>query len=184
MGLRADGWTVLDADRPDVVRLVLKYHYSHSAANTSVACHGIFDPDGHLRGGALWMPPTKLAAQTVLRDDWRSVLALSRLVLDEDCPEHSASFLLGRSMRMIHPRWRAFVTYADRAEGHTGTIYRATNWEDWGDVPAGDVWVNPMTGQQRGRKRGPRNLSVEEMRALGFERKKSAPKRKFVYRRR
>jgi hypothetical protein len=54
-------------------------------------------------------------------------------------------------------------------------------WDEClGEVPGSDSWVGP-DGEQRGRKRGGRNLSSAEMREMGFTRLPSAPKVKFVH---
>ena len=85
-------------------------------------------------------------------------------------------------MRFIdRDRWPAFVTYADTRLGHTGAIYRATNWICFGEVPGKSVWIGP-SGEQRGQKRTDRNLTVAEMEALGFNRVPIRyPKIKFVH---
>ena len=137
-------------------------------------------------GAALWIPPTRSAAEALLTngrgdDDWQGVLSLSRLVVDPALPPNAASVLLGRSMRLIdRTRWHTLVTYADTNQGHTGAIYRATNWTCDGPVPAGDVWVNQI-GEQRGRKRGGRTMTAAQMEAAGFTRQPAAPKIRFVH---
>ena len=180
MSLR--GWTVgtsaLDAAR----HLVLTFHYSRSTSNTATYCHGLFDPAGVQAGAAIWIPPTRAAAETVAGEGWRGVLSLSRLVVAPDAPKNAASYLLGRSMQLIDRRvWPWLVTYADTRLGHTGAIYRATNWTCVGPVPAGDVWVHGETGEQRGRKRGGRTLLARDMERLGYVRQPAMPKVKFVH---
>lgn len=176
-----DEWSVESISHADAVACVESWHYAAGASNTSVARHGLFSLGGELCGAALWMPPTPAAGKAVAGDEWRGVLSLSRLVVAPDLPTNAASFLLGRSMRMVdRKRWPVLLTYADTRLGHTGAIYRATNWTDQGEVPAGDVWIGP-DGQQRGRKRGGRNLTADEMRALGFRRAPNLPKRRFVH---
>ena len=179
-------WTVDPiANHGDAVRLIHAWHYSRSAPRTSTYRHGLYRRgvtlcgDGH--GVAMWIPPIKAAARKVAGDEWEGVLCLSRLVVDPALPTNAASFLLGRSMRLIdRRRWPWLLTFADKAQGHTGAIYLATNWEPMGETPAGDVWVSP-SGQQRGRKRGGRTLLAEEMRAQGFVRAPDAKKLRFVH---
>lgn len=183
--LRGDEWEV----RPipthgEVLRLVRAWHYAGGAPNTSTYRHGLYQRDVLLHGDAygltLWLPPTRAAAEAIAGDRWQGVLALSRLAVAPEVPTNGASFLLGRSMRLIdRDRWPVLVTYADTNQGHTGAIYRATNWRCDGPVPAGDVWLKD--GVQMGRKRGARSLSVAEMRAAGFERAPAAPKIRFVH---
>lgn len=181
MNLHRGDYEVHNAPRADAVRLIRQWHYSRSASNTATYCHGLYVAGlmGELVGAAIWLPPTKGAARTV-NEHWQGVLSLSRLVVAPWLPTNAASFLLGRSMRLLdRDRWPTLVTYADTKQGHTGAIYKATNWVCLGPVPAGDTWVGP-NGEQRGRKRGGRTLTVEEMRAAGFTRSPAAPKIKFV----
>jgi hypothetical protein len=165
-------------------RLILQWHYSSSTPNTSTYRHGLY-PVGLLTecmGATLWIPPTKTAGQRVAGDDWPGVLSLSRLVVAPWMPTNAASFLLGRSMKRIdRTRWPVLVTYADTAQGHTGTIYKATNWECEGEVPAGDVWEMP-DGSLCGRKRGSVTLTVAQMRELGAIRRPAKSKIRFTHR--
>jgi hypothetical protein len=185
--LHAVEWDVRSiATHGEVRRLVVAWHYSQSVPNTSTYRHGLYRSDlvlhGDAHGAALWLPPTRPAGEAVAADGWNGVLSLSRLVVDPELPTNAASFLLGRSMRLIdRERWPVLVTYADTNQGHTGAIYKATNWTCDGPVPAGDVWLD-ASGRQRGRKRGGRSLTVAEMRAAGLERQPSAPKIRFVHR--
>lgn len=136
---------------------------------------------GELVGVTLWIPPTRKAAESVAGEGWQGVLTLSRLAVAPEVGTNGASFLLGRSMRLIdRERWPWLLTYADANLGHTGAIYRATNWTDLGDTDAGDTWLTP-DGQQVGRKRGGRTFRAGEMIAAGLVRSAKGKKRKFVH---
>jgi len=179
--LIASEWTVEPVPMHEGKRLVQELHYSKSHPNTATYLHGLrrAEPFSQIDGIAWWIPPTRSAAEAIAGDNWRGVLALSRLVVHPSVPKNGASFLLGNSMRMIdRDRWPVLVTYADTRLGHTGAIYRATNWICDGPVPAGDVWLGP-NGEQRGRKRGRKTLTRSEMEALGFRRAPAAPKIRF-----
>lgn len=179
-------WWVGDVPlHSDAESLIRGLHYSRSCPNTSTYRHGLYlGQDGFLaplRGVALWIPPTKTAAQAIAGDDWQGVLSLSRFVVAPEVPTNGASFLLGRSMRKIdRKRWPVLVTYADTNQGHTGVIYKATNWREDGPVPAGDTWRTP-DGQLVGRKRGAFTRTAAEMRALGYVKQPSNPKIRFVH---
>lgn len=181
--LRREHWRVADVAQADARVAIECWHYAQGCPNTSVARHGLFNAFGtELKGVAMWLPPTPPAGKSVAGENWRGVLNLTRLVIAPDVPSNGASFLLGTPMRLVdRARWPVLLTYADTALGHTGAIYRATNWECLGETAAGDTWVGP-NGEQRGRKRGGKNLSAAEMRELGFERRPAAPKIKFVHR--
>lgn len=181
--LRRADWTVAPCSQQEAREFIERTHYAAGCPNTSVARHALRAVgENKLCGVALWLPPTKNAAASVAGEDWRGVLALSRLCVAPGMPTNSASFLLGQSMKLLDRKtWHTLLTYADTREGHTGAIYRATNWDFLGEVPGSDAWRHRETGERRGRKRGGRNYSAAEMVEMGFERLPCMPKRKFVH---
>lgn len=182
--LNAKDWEVRAVDLTIARRLVEEYHYSGHASNTAVYLHGLF-PRGAFWaydccGIAWWIPPTRSAAEATYPENWQGVLALSRLIVVPSVPTNGASFLLGRSMRLIdRKRWPCLVTYADTWRGHTGKIYRATNWQYAGLTPAYDVWT--LDGKVIARKAGPKTRTKAEMLALGARFEGRFPKHKFIH---
>ena len=51
-------------------------------------------------------------------------------------------------MIRAHGEWRWLVTYADESQGHTGTIYRAANWQYVGVTSPTPRWIDPVSGRQ------------------------------------
>jgi hypothetical protein len=170
----------------EVAQILVKYHhYSAGGSNTSVYCHGLFRKgevwQNNCVGCTWWIPPTKSAALATYPQNWNGVLSLSRLVILPDIQKNAASFLLGRSMRMVdRSRWPCLVTYADSWRGHTGSIYKATNWEDWGLTKPEPVYT--LNGRMISRKAGPKTRTKLDMLALGCRLEGKFPKRKFVHR--
>lgn len=162
--LRKNDWCVVPVpDQATVLAFLRTHHYAKGGSKASLYRHGLYRRDlwplvGEVMGVASWLPPLPGVAETVGPPN--GVLVLSRLCVHPDAPKNGASFLLGQSMRLIdRRRWPVLLTYADTALGHTGAIYKATNWRCVGEsVHAGDVWVN-ADGLQRGRKRGNSTLS-------------------------
>ena len=169
--LRAVDYLVRDIPLVQAQKMVREYHYSRGGANTATFRHGLFHKDypEELLGVAWWIPPTKSAALATHPSNWQGVLALSRLVVVPKVPKNGASYLLGQSERMIrkHPRWECLVTYADTWQGHTGAIYKATNWTYIGETSPESVWVD-STGRMVARKAGPKTRTQAEMLALGY----------------
>lgn len=181
--LRKEDWRVEACSQVEAREFIERTHYTGASPNTAVARHALLPADGdEIMGVALWLPPTRVAAESVNRENPRGVLALSRLCVAEGMPTNSASFLLGNSMKMIDRKlWSTLLTYADTREGHTGAIYRATNWTCLGEVQGRPAWQHKVTRERRGKKRGSRNISTEEMEVLGFERLAPVPKIKYVH---
>jgi hypothetical protein len=182
--LRSGDWQVCNVrDHAECVGFMRRWHYSQGASKVAVARHGLYPAGlfGELSGVALWLPPIVAAARKVGGDDWRGVLSLTRLAVLPGMPTNAASFLLGRSMQLIdRERWPILLTFADTRLGHTGAIYKATNWRCDGPVAAGATWMMP-DGTQVGSKRGARNLTVAEMQRMGAVHLGDSPKIRFVH---
>lgn len=163
--------------------LVRRLHYAAGAANTATFRHGLYRREEWplaALGAALWIPPTRSAAEATWPSNWGGVLALSRLVIDPSVPTNGASFLLSRSVDLIRrdPRWECLVTYADEWRGHTGAIYRAAGWEYVGMTKPERVYV--VNGVMTARKAGPKTRTHDEMLAMGAECVGKFAKHKFV----
>lgn len=165
--------------------LVHVYHYSRQAARSAVYRHGLFPVTNPLdcRGVALWIPATPGSGRLLAGDAWQGVLVLHRLVIEPGAPTNAASYLLGRSIAAIRrdgARWSHLVTYADEAEGHTGGIYRATNWRYDGAHDSGHAaWVD-AAGRRVSRKTGARMRTRAELEAAGATRLGTSRKHRFV----
>lgn len=85
---------------------------------------------------------------------------LARLFLLDEMPHNSETWLIAQSIRWVKrhfPDIGALVSYADPAAGHTGTIYRASNWKHDGMTDAGRKtprcdYVDAATGKKYGRR--------------------------------
>jgi hypothetical protein len=185
--LHSADWVVDTISLGQARDLVSQHHYAGGSSNTATFRHGLFRREEWplvVSGAAIWIPPTRSAAEATLRQleldgDWRRVLSLSRLVVAPDVPTNGASFLIGWSTKLIRKSgaWDVLVTYADERQGHSGAIYKATNWRYIGESVA-DSWV--IDGQQVTRKAGPKTRTRSEMLALGAEELAPMPKRKFA----
>lgn len=181
-GVARRGDYVFDTSVPLVEArgLVEMYHYAKGASNTAVALHGFRDNQTRLVAIAWWLPPTKVAAKSVSKEEWRFVLSLSRLVVHPDEPKNVCSMLIGASIRELRRQgvWRHLVTYADHSQGHTGAIYRATNWKHVGRTGPYPKWVD-AEGRQRSRK-ATKSRTASQMEALGMRMVGRFHKEKFV----
>lgn len=168
-------------------RLIVTHHYSQSASNQAVAIHGLF----HIAdtfcvlpyGVCWWLPLPSPVAAKFFHTDWKNVLSLSRLVCTPDAPRNSVSFMLSRSIKLLPARYHTLATYADTWQGHTGGIYKASNWTYRGLTTDKPVWLDEngrMVSTRNGRN-GTR--TTVEMKDLGFEMIGRYAKHRFVYHR-
>lgn len=174
-------WEVRPAPLTEAQRLVREYHYAKGGSNTAVYVHGLYHrASGLLAGIAWWLPPTRVACESVNREEWKRVLSLTRLVIVPDVPTNGASYLISASVRLIKAdgRFVSLVTYADESQGHTGAIYRAANWVYVGRTGPYPRWLTPD-----GRQVAPKattNRTKAEMLALGYHKEGSYHKHKYV----
>lgn len=180
--IRAADYFVAPADLQRARALVEQHHYACGSSRTAVYAHGLYRVDDlEMVGAALWLPPTRVAAESVNPEQWKKVVALSRLVVHPSVPKNGASFLIGRSVRLIREdgRFVTLLTYADESQGHTGAIYRATNWTYLGRTSQANYrwidWTGKQVAQQSSKTR-----TKAQMEALGYIRTGPFHKHKFV----
>jgi hypothetical protein len=182
--LRASEWAVRPVAIGIARKLVEQNHYARGASNTATYLHGLYNTiaDDACCGVAWWIPPTRSAAQATYPDNWKGVLALSRLVIIPGIPKNACTFLLARSRKLIDKiKWPCLVTYADDWQGHTGGIYRADNWTYIGKTKPERTYR--IEGRMVSRKAGGNTRTHAEMLALGAELVGAFAKSKYVMRR-
>lgn len=165
---RARDYDVRRIPHADGASFIRANHYAKGCANTSAECFGLFR-SGALVGAALWMPPTRVAAESVDPYDWRRVLSLSRLAVAPGEPTNAASLFIGAMLRAIQAedRWTMLLTYADESQGHEGTIYRATNWRYLGRSRTAEPRWEDTNGKQVSRL-ATKTRRAADMRDLGY----------------
>lgn len=181
--LKRSEWEVREVSIQTARALVEKYHYAKGASNTRIHCHGLFRSgafwENECVGVAWWLAPTRAAAEATYPPNWKGVLSLSRLVIAPGVPKNACTFLLARSVKLIDAkRWPCLVTYADDWRGHTGTIYRASNWKYLGKTKGHPTWT--VNGVMTARKAGPKTRTRDQMLALGAVCEGVHAKHKFV----
>ena len=183
-GLRASDYGVRTVSVAEAKSFIFEHHYAKGSSNTAVYAFGLFHRIlPQMLGVTVWLPPTRVAAESVDRDRWQKVLALSRMAVHPAVPRNACSFMLSRAVRAIarDSRFVALVTYADESQGHFGGVYRAAGWEYVGRTGAQPRWVDPVTGRQVATQ-STTTRKRSEMEALGYLRSGPFHKHKFIKR--
>ncbi|MDB4278750.1 hypothetical protein N9917_04040 [Deltaproteobacteria bacterium] len=179
--LRKDEWHVRECLFDEAKRLIIKHHYAKGGSNTRVYTHGLYNNEsGVLHGVAWWLPPTRVAAESVNKEEWKKVLSLTRLAMIPETPKNACSFLLAKSCRLIKDdgRFVSLVTYADEFMSHEGGIYKASNWEYIGKTGPYTRWESGE-GRQVAVK-ATKSRTKKEMLALGHKQTGRFFKHKYV----
>lgn len=128
------------------IDMVRHYHYSRRAVGCKHAM-GLFE-SGTLLGCVVYSQPASYTlCKGVCGEEMKPyVIELARLVVTTS-KKNAASYLIGRSLKMIGDS--VVVSYADCNDhvGHVGYVYQATNWIYTGTGTAEPKWADPRTGE-------------------------------------
>ncbi len=132
---------------------VQQHHYLHQCSPIGRIAYGITDSRsaGRLVGVIL------LAVPPNINEDQRHTLEIQRMVLLDTTERNAESRVLGFVLRDVprrYPAIRRVIAYADPAQGHHGTIYKATGFTYLGlSAPGGTTHGAERRGTPRLRTR-------------------------------
>lgn len=137
------GWTVEKAERKDIRAFIELWHYSKNINGCiSDYCFALFSPDHKMKGAMFFGRMAMCNQWKRFSDCSDNVIELRRLCCVDDTPRNAESFFIGKSLRLLRRSWRRrgiVVSYADKDFGHTGVIYKATNFKLVGETPCGKI---------------------------------------------
>ncbi len=136
------GWSVERVERSEVKDFIEQWHYSKSI-NGCIAdyCYALFDENDIMKGAMFY-------GRLAMANQWKrfsdkpdDVIELRRLCCVDDTPKNAESFLIGRSLRQLKKDWGVgkVISYADKEHGHTGIIYKASNFDMIGEIKGARV---------------------------------------------
>ena len=137
-----EGYAVVKTDRKSITPFIEQWHYSHGI-NGCIAdyCYALLNPTG-IMVGAMFFGRMAMANQWKRFSDREDqVIELRRLCCIDDTPRNAESFFIGRSLKLLKSEWggSTVVSYADKEHGHTGVIYKASNFKQLEDIPGAKV---------------------------------------------
>jgi hypothetical protein len=124
------------AERHEIKDFIEKWHYSHNingvkhsycfkiTKNDEIIASCIF---GGIATHGVWMKYC---------DDERDIIELRRLVCIDDTPKNIESWFIGKCLRWlkVNTKIKKVLSYADNTYGHSGVIYRASNFKYLGQT--------------------------------------------------
>jgi len=195
-GLGFDSYSVEPIKSGFAKDYIKRHHYSKSCHNGPSPCYGLFTKDKRLEGdraliGVLCFatPCSENVRSSVFGVDHKNhVTELHRLhIKDFYCgkvtPKGTESWFISRCLKALKrdkPVIWAVLTFSDMTEGHTGTIYRATNAKFCGYSSKSTFYLD-----REGRLRHPRqngvNITVDEAITRGWCPVKRLSKARYLY---
>ena len=123
-------YKVNHVDRNVISDFIEKNHYSGSI-NGCISDYCFSLSDGEKMIGAMFYGRMAMAGQYKrFADKEIDVIELRRLCCIDDTPKNTESFFIGNTLRWLKKNTdkKIVVSYADKEHGHTGVIYKASNF--------------------------------------------------------
>lgn len=113
-------------NRADCTEFILNIHYAKRWPSITYA-YGLFE-DNILVGVITYgTPPSAPLRKGIAGDNYiKNVLELNRLVLRNN-KKNEASLLISKSIKLL-PKEKIIISFADISQGHSGVVYRASNF--------------------------------------------------------
>ncbi len=139
--------TVEEVNRNSIVQYIEKRHYSHYVNGVQSLYHYGLYKEGNfglpkMIGAMMYAYPSMPATAAKYNPiNPTKCLELRRLVCIDDTPKNTESYFIGQTFKMLKrdTDMEVVVSFADQHHGHTGVIYKATNFEYLGETARGRV---------------------------------------------
>ena len=196
--------SIRQIDKPTAKKMVVKYHYSKLWTKCSVALglfidtgkqHSFFDEQEEKMIGVIVYgdPIGRLTGQSISDEIKRTeVLELTRLFIHDGYGSNIESWFISQSfnwLRKNKSEIKALISYASPVEGHSGTIYQATNWIYQGnEIGTGDAYMyrypntdNWLSDRAIGEQLGTNGLKAVLSKIPDMEYKRKLRKHRYIY---
>lgn len=135
-------------NRSEIREFIETHHYSHNINGLkSSYCFKVED-SGKLVGAVLFGELSTTSWKKYGTSE-KDVVELRRLVLLDELPRNSESYVVGYCLRYLrkHSSYKVVVSYADPEYGHSGVIYKASNFKYLGQTAKDKVYVDIESGK-------------------------------------
>ena len=134
-------YTIKRCERNEIKDFIEEWHYSHSINGLiSNYCFKLLDGE-RIIGGIIYGEMAMAGQWKKYGSSKEEVIELRRLVLIDDTKRNAESFFIGRTLRWLkqNTNIKTVVSYADPEYGHSGVVYRASNFKCVGKSGNGRV---------------------------------------------
>lgn len=158
-------------------------HYSGGCHNGPM-CWGLYDGDVLVGVCAFATPCSENVRRSIFGGDENKhrVTELHRLHTQDYLPKNTTSWFVARAIKGLveyRPEIRAILSFADSTEGHTGTIYRALNF-DYKGTGSQRWFYRDQNGILRHPRQNGVNISKKYAKGMGWVRERRNSKIKYL----
>ena len=188
-------FTVEEIPRKSIVQFIEKYHYSHNVNGVQSLYHfGLYGEGSFgltkMIGAMMYAIPSMPATASKYNPiNPNKCLELRRLVCVDDTPKNTESYFIGKTFKWLkkYTDMEVIVSFADQHYGHSGTIYKATNFDYLGETADARVLIvdgKEMHSRSLNQLKRPYGRELNRRYKAGDENifwKKRKPKHIYVY---
>lgn len=149
MTIKARDLKIEKCELSDIRSFVELNHYSHNVNGVKISHCFKVTHENVLVGGVIYGQMSTTAWKKFADIEYK-VLELRRLVLIDSAGKNSESRVVGQTLRWVKEndtRVEVVVSYADPNHGHTGTIYKASNFTYKGLSASDKGYLDPESGK-------------------------------------
>ena len=145
--MKVRDFTVEEVLRRSIAPFIEKYHYSQNVNGVqSTTCFGLYKEGNFglptMIGAMMYAWPSMPAtAKKYNPDDPFRIYELRRLVCIDDTPTNTESYFIGHTLKWLKKNTdiQVIVSFADPHHGHSGVIYKASNFIYKGKTGKGSI---------------------------------------------
>ena len=137
-------YKVMPCERSEIRQFIEQHHYSKNINGVmSSYCFKLVDNSSELIGAAIFGNLAMVNQWKKYVDNKEDLIELRRLVLIDNTKRNAESFFIGRMLKWLKQNTaiKAVISYADPNYGHSGVIYKATNFKYLGRTSPGRVII-------------------------------------------
>lgn len=147
--MKARNLEVSPCDVKTVRNFIETHHYSKSINGVKITQCFQVTFNSKLVGAVLFGELSTTAWKKFAKSE-KEVLELRRLVLLDECEKNSESRVISLTIKWIKKylnNVKVIVSYADPNQGHTGVIYKASNFKYLGTSSSDTGFIDPESGK-------------------------------------
>jgi len=125
-------YIVLPCSRKEITSFIEENHYSHNINGCNADyCFKLVDKNETICGAMFYGKLAMANQWKRFADNSEDVTELRRLVCIDDTPKNTESYFIGHTLRWLkkNTKLKVVVSYSDLEYGHTGVIYKASNFK-------------------------------------------------------
>jgi len=161
---------------------IRKNHYTRTCHNGPMGW-GLFRGKELVGVCAFATPCSEAVRASLFGEDHKDrVTELHRLFTFDDLPSNAGTWFIARALRGLiqyRPKIRGIISFADTTEGHTGAIYKASNFTQYG-FTGSSTFYRDKDGRLRHPRQSGVNITKEHANEMGWTPEKRGAKARFV----